>query len=213
MGNFKAIAASSGSLIAEGLKSLLWHDDRFAPFSCVHSHHELLAELNNRLPVLLITDLSIQGLNSADGLQQIKTNYPELLILLILNSVNQPEFRELNSAGIKNIILISAGRSEILTAVDYTLAGKKYYSREILEMMVETTETRPDKLTVSEAEIVQLIAGGLTTREIATRRNVSFHTINTHRKNIFRKLRVTNTSELIMYAIRAGWIDNIEYYI
>ena len=53
----------------------------------------------------------------------------------------------------------------------------------------------------------------MTAKEIAVKRNLSVHTINTHRKNIFRKLAVTNASELIMVAIKAGWIDNIEYYI
>jgi len=60
---------------------------------------------------------------------------------------------------------------------------------------------------------VKLIAEGLTTKEIANRKHLSFHTVNTHRKNIFRKLNVSNTSELIMFAIKSGWIENIEYYI
>jgi DNA-binding NarL/FixJ family response regulator len=58
-----------------------------------------------------------------------------------------------------------------------------------------------------------LIANGMTTKEIAQRKNISHHTVSTHRKNIFRKLEVTSASELIMSAIKAGWIDNIEYYI
>ena len=68
-------------------------------------------------------------------------------------------------------------------------------------------------LTSSEIEIVRLIAGGMTTKEIAEKKNISFHTVNTHRKNIFRKLSVSNTSELIIHAIKSGWIDNIEYFI
>ena len=68
-------------------------------------------------------------------------------------------------------------------------------------------------LTGSEIEIVRLIAGGLTTKEIASRKNISFHTVNTHRKNIFRKMDVSNASELIIQSIKAGWIDNIEYFI
>ena len=71
----------------------------------------------------------------------------------------------------------------------------------------------PKYLTVSEIEIVKLIADGLTTKEIASRRNISYHTVNTHRKNIFKKVEVSNASELIMHAIKAGWINNIEYYI
>jgi DNA-binding CsgD family transcriptional regulator len=69
------------------------------------------------------------------------------------------------------------------------------------------------QLTASEIEIVRLVAEGLTTKEIAIRKHISFHTVATHRKNIFRKLGVTNASELLMYAIKAGIIDTIEYHI
>ena len=69
------------------------------------------------------------------------------------------------------------------------------------------------QLTDSEMEIVRLIAEGLTTKEIASRKYISFHTVITHRKNIFRKLGVSSVSELIMYAIKAGWINMIEYHI
>jgi DNA-binding NarL/FixJ family response regulator len=68
-------------------------------------------------------------------------------------------------------------------------------------------------LTTAEIDIVKLIAEGMTTKEIASKKNVSFHTIMTHRKNIFRKARVNNASELVMFAIRSGIIDRIEYQI
>jgi DNA-binding NarL/FixJ family response regulator len=124
----------------------------------------------------------------------------------------------LHTAGIRNIILKTAGEDEIVTAVEHTLQGKKYLCRDVMEMLIGQTEWKRDpaeisSLTVSEIEIVKLIADGLTTKEIALRKNVSFHTIMTHRKNIFRKARVNNASELIMFAIRSGFIDSIEYQI
>ena len=96
--------------------------------------------------------------------------------------------------------------------------GKKYYSDEILDLFLDLSVTKfsadaQKHLTASEIEIVKLIAEGLTTKQIASKRNISYHTVNTHRKNIFKKVEVSNTSELIMHAIKAGWIDNIEYYI
>jgi DNA-binding NarL/FixJ family response regulator len=98
------------------------------------------------------------------------------------------------------------------------MKSKKYYSEEILDLIFELKEPKADPekpahLTSTEMEIVRLISGGMTTKEIANLKNISFHTVNTHRKNIFKKLGVTNASELIMLAIKAGWIDNIEYYI
>ena len=69
------------------------------------------------------------------------------------------------------------------------------------------------QLTNAEIEIVRLISEGFTTKEIASRKFISFHTVISHRKNIFRKLGVTSVSELIMVAIRYGLINTIEYHI
>ena len=66
----------------------------------------------------------------------------------------------------------------------------------------KSTGEETGQLTTSEMEIVRLIAEGLTTKEIASRKYISFHTVITHRKNIFRKLGVSSVSELIMYAIK-----------
>jgi DNA-binding CsgD family transcriptional regulator len=72
---------------------------------------------------------------------------------------------------------------------------------------------QPVALTKGEAVILQQIALGKTTKEIAYEKNLSFHTVNSHRKNIFRKLQVNNVQEAIKYAIRAGLIDLSDYYI
>ena len=69
------------------------------------------------------------------------------------------------------------------------------------------------KLTKTETEVLKEIALGFTTREIAERRFSSFHTVNTHRKNIFRKLGVNTVHEATKYALRAGLVDAAEYYI
>jgi DNA-binding NarL/FixJ family response regulator len=69
------------------------------------------------------------------------------------------------------------------------------------------------ELTRTETEILKEIALGKTTKEIAAARCSSFHTVNTHRKNIFRKLEVNTAYEATKYALRAGLVDSAEYYI
>ena len=84
------------------------------------------------------------------------------------------------------------------------------------EILLTTTTAVADEqvsLTKTETEILKDIAMGMTTREIAERRYSSFHTVNTHRKNIFRKLGVNNIHEATRYALRAGLVDAAEYYI
>lgn len=82
-------------------------------------------------------------------------------------------------------------------------------------MLLTPTQTTQEenKLTPTETEILRDIALGLTTREIAEKRYSSFHTVNTHRKNIFRKIGVNNVHEATRYALRAGLVDSAEYYI
>ena len=86
-----------------------------------------------------------------------------------------------------------------------------------MELLIEeqSTDSHPEtvNLTKTEQEILKDIALGMTTKEIAAKRFFSFHTVNTHRKNIFRKLGVNNVHEATKYALRAGLVDAAEYYI
>jgi len=214
----KIVIADTQFLVVETLKTILSADERFFITSIVNSQTELIKVLENELCGLLITDFSLFDYDSIDDLRRIKIKFPNISVLILTNSISKAEFSELSRIGIKNIIYKTAERNEIISAVDAALRGKKYYADEILDLILELGESKsvpeePTHLTISEIEIVRLIAGGLTTKEIATQKNISFHTVNTHRKNIFRKMGVSNASEMIIQAIRAGWIDNIEYFI
>lgn len=215
---YKIVIADTQFLVVETLKILLNQDDRFSVTGIVHSQFELIKVLESDNCGLLITDFTLFDFDHIDDLQRIKLRFPGLSVLILTNSISKTEFTELTKIGIKNIIYKTADRDEIFAAVDSAIKGKKYYAEEILDMILEQGESKlvpeePTHLTNSEIEIVRLIAGGMTTKEIAEKKCISFHTVNTHRKNIFRKLSVSNASELIMHAIRAGWIDNIEYFI
>lgn len=214
----KIVIADTQFLVVETLKTILSADERFFIGGIVNSQIELIKVLENEHCGLLIIDFSLFDFDSIDDLHQIKLKFPNISILILTNSISKTEFSELSKIGVKNIIYKTAERDEIFSAVDAALRGKKYYAEEILDLILELGESKvvpeePTHLTGSEIEIVRLIAGGLTTKEIATQKSISFHTVNTHRKNIFRKMGVSNASELIMQAIRAGWIDNIEYFI
>jgi len=167
---------------------------------------------------LLITDFSNIDYDGLDDLKNIREKYPQISILILTNTITKSEFAGLTKVGIKNIIYKTVEKEELFNAIESTLRGKKFYSDEILDLFLDLSENRyavedPKHLTASEIEIVKLIADGMTTKEIAAKRNISYHTVNTHRKNIFKKVDVSNASELIIHAIKAGWINNIEYYI
>ena len=216
--NIGTLIADNQFLVTESLKLILQSDSRFYVYGVVTEKQELTAELRTRKISLLIMDPSFIDLTGYAELKEILAPYTSLKVLLMTNGLSRNDMVEINKAGINNIILKTAGRDEIFEALLATLNGRKYYSGELLDLLFESGEKKnsgeePGQLTSTEMEIVRYISEGLTTKEIALRKFISVHTVITHRKNIFRKLGVSSVSELIMYALRAGWINLIEYHI
>ncbi len=215
--SIKIIIADSQYLITKSVQLIVEESLQYEVLGGATNFYELENHLKQK-PDVLITDFATIDYNGFERLLNIRNSFPGLKILILTNEVDKIELNELNKAGIKQILLKTADKDELLLAIEATIKGRKYYSDEVLDLLLEES-SRKDKfeesavLTATEMEIVRLIAEGLTTKEIASRKTISFHTVMTHRKNIFRKLNVNSSSELIMYAIKAGWIDNIEYYI
>lgn len=212
------LIADSQFLITESLKCILQGEGRFNIVKVVSEKNELIKVLELEDVKLLIIDHSLIDIGSISELKDIKITFPDLKVLVMSNSIGKTDLHELNAARIIDIILKTADKEELFEAIEATLKGKKYYSSELLDLLFEVNEKKNNseetgQLTVSEIEIVRLISEGLTTKEIASRKFISFHTVISHRKNIFRKLGVTSISELIMYSIKAGWINTIEYHI
>jgi DNA-binding NarL/FixJ family response regulator len=167
-------------------------------------------------PDLIILDYSLLESFNANELKNLRGQVTNILV--IANKLTPTELSKINEACIDNVLLKNTDEFELFTAVETCLRGKRYYSAEILTQIIDKSQKKnslgeSSQLTPSELEIVRLIAEGLTTKQIAARKFLSFHTVMTHRKNIFRKTDVKSVSELVMLAVKAGWIDNIEYYI
>ena len=117
-----------------------------------------------------------------------------------------------------SVLLKDSSLDEIKSCIREVLRANRFICNRIGNMLLDspkTVEKQPlqDVLTATEKEILKEIAMGKTTREIATQRFVSVHTIMTHRKNIFRKLEVNNVHEATKFAMRSGLVDMAEYYI
>lgn len=211
------VLADTHFLTIEALQSLLGRTDGYSVTGVAKSPSDLTASLGSTNPDLLVIDTVNLPLDSK-LIVLIKDKFPHLSWLILTDTLTRMGFDELIQSGIRNIVYKNTEKEELLTALEATLKGKKFFSDEVLELALGNTGTKivaetPISLTTSEIDIVRMIANGLTTKEIALKKNISHHTVNTHRKNIFRKMGVSNSSELILNAIKAGWIDNIEYFI
>ena len=114
-----------------------------------------------------------------------------------------------------SIVFKDSQLRELSEALQAAAQNSRYICQRAMEIILSRPQEEEDPyvLTQTEIEIVKAIAQGKTTKEIASERFSSVHTINTHRKNIFRKLKVNTAHEAIKYALRAGWVDQNDFYI
>lgn len=211
--NISLVVADTQFLTNEALKSIL--SPLYQVVHLVSTKAGLMQYLQQEKISLVITDYTLFDFDSIDDLCEIRKHYPDMGIIILTNAITHIKIKELNDSGIKNIVLKTDDGDELFHAIEAALKGKKYYSGDVLDILLKKDGPMEDAslLTTSEIEIVRLIAAGLSTKEIAVKKHISFHTVMTHRKNIFRKLSVSSSPELMMYAIKAGLIDNIEYHI
>ena len=140
--------------------------------------------------------------NKAELIQQLRL-YPQAVVVL--------DYTLFDFAGADELIVLQ----ERFKEVDWILFSDELSINFLRQAAspVAGTMTEDHLLTQTEKNILKEIALGKTTKEIAAEKNLSFHTINSHRKNIFRKLGVNNVHEATKYAMRAGIVDLAEYYI
>lgn len=215
---YQVIIADSQFLVTESLRQVLTASGEYEVLGVASYAFQLNALLANAVPQLLITDYATVDYEGLEALKALMSSHPKMAVLVLTNQVIKADLLELSKMGIKNIICKTTDKEELFMAISFALRNRKFFSEEVMEVLMDEPKRRANgdeaqHLTTTENEIVKLIAEGKTTKEIAAQKSISFHTVMTHRKNIFRKLGVNSSSELIMYAIRAGWIDNIEYYI
>jgi DNA-binding NarL/FixJ family response regulator len=220
MNEISIIVADNQNFTRVGIISILsgFYSHQLEVYA-VNTKVELLHILSTKEIHLLIIDTNLFDFETITELGEIRKKFPNTGILVITDMLESEEVLSVINLGITNYILKTTDEQELIEAVTATLNNRKYLSSQILDVLLERKANprpangEPGKLTSSELEIVRLIAQGLTNKEIAIQKKLSYHTIITHRKNTFRKLGISNSSELIMYAMRSGLIDTTEYYI
>lgn len=184
---------------------------------------ELIRELRLHPQAIVILDYTLFDFAGADELIVLRERFKEVDWLLFSDELSVGFLRQvLFSSMAFGVVMKDNSKEEIMTALQCATRGERFICNHVSNLLLSgnaTTASSPapsleDRLlTPTERIILKEIAAGKTTKEIAAEKNLSFHTINSHRKNIFRKLGVNNVHEATKYAMRAGIVDLAEYYI
>jgi DNA-binding NarL/FixJ family response regulator len=165
-------------------------------------------------PDLLILDISMPELNGLDAARQILKHNPSQAILVLTAVDSEDVIRECLEAGIRGWVFKSEATHDLMTAVEALQQQKTIFSSRVSDMIMDgymrhRVSPVPDKLTrlsPREREVVQLVSEGKASKDIATILRMSLSTAETHRSNIFRKLRLHSIAELVLYAVRNGLV-------
>ncbi|WP_337940812.1 response regulator transcription factor [Parabacteroides sp.] len=200
---------------------ILYLTDRIPDFPLVTEaadKQELLQLLQRYPQAVVLLDYTLFNLAGADELLIIQERFKQVSWILFSDELSEDFIRRiLFSSEAFSIVLKDASSDEIRAALQSALRSERFICQQIHHLLSNKNLIREPKehpvLTSTEKEILKAIALGKTTKEIASERFSSIHTITTHRKNIFRKLEVNNVHEATKYALRAGIVDTTEYYI
>ena len=212
------LVADGQEICCLGILHILQANADFKFLDYTSTSEDLFNKISALTPDILLIDIDTLSNFKPEDLTTIKQKYSGLKVCVISANTNKDNIYKLLELGVTNYIVKDCDVEELKMALNATANNQKYYSSFILDVLVnkKVNPSSIDKkslLTIKEIEIINLIAQGLTTKDIATKLFISHHTVITHRKNIFRKIEVNSVSELIRYSIKAGILDFIEYYI
>jgi DNA-binding NarL/FixJ family response regulator len=177
---------------------------------------DLVAQLKEHENAVVLLDYTLFDFADEDQLLIIAERF-SLSDWILISDELTPQFirRVVYSSHQFSVVFKDGPLSEIREALNAVNRHNRYLSQRALETIItqQQEEEAPSILTTTEMEIVKAIAQGKTTKEIASERFSSVHTITTHRKNIFRKLGINTAHEVVKYALRAGLVDSSEFYI
>lgn len=214
----KVIIADNHPIIRNGITSLVGTQDNIEVIAEASKGFEVIDFLEKgNLPDILITDIETSDLDGIELTRFIKSNYPQIKVLILTSVEHEKLITKCFDAGADGYLLKNVTTSEIVFAVEQLNAGYKYLSTSIgMKLLdpvqktfsVEAGNMKPSvQFSKRELTILKLIAEGFTNTEIADKLFTSKRTIEGNRQNLLHKIGKKNTAELIGFAIRNAIID------
>lgn len=211
MNRYRIVLADDHSLFRQGLKAVLEGTDEFKVVGEAGDGLELISLLNQVSPHLVILDISMPNLRGIETIPEIKRKHPEVKILVVTMHNDKEYLYQAISQGADGYFLKKDAGTELFSAIEKIRKGKVYVSPSLSGDLSDYWEgmregAKKSILTNREKEVLSLIAGGKSNKEIADMLYISVHTVERHRANLMEKLNFKKTADLVKYAIEKGYL-------
>jgi len=198
----KILLVDDHIILMDGIKSLLEQEDEFEVVAAKSSGEQALEYLKNHEIDMLISDYNLPGMDGLDLVKAVKRILPQTKIIILSQHDEVHLVKEILKAGVHGYILKKDTHKELVSAIKQVSRGKIFMSNDINQILVESLNFPEDHklLTDREREILKLIAQEYTNKMIAEALFISERTVETHRKNIFRKTKTNSLVGLIKFS-------------
>ncbi len=210
MEKINVLLVDDHKLIRDGLKSIINTTKNITvvnEFSGGKDAIKFLEKEANSIDVILM-DITMPELNGIDATEIIKKLHPKMKIIALTMHSEEAYIIKMIKAGALGYILKDSSKEILIEAIETVAKNEKYYSYEVsmklITMFLDDDKPNDPQLSARELEIIKHIAQGCTNKEIAIQIDISDRTVETHRRNIIKKLNVKNTAELVSYSLKNG---------
>jgi DNA-binding NarL/FixJ family response regulator len=208
----KVVIAEDHVVVREALKTKIEADSDFEVVGQTGDGRSAIQLVEDLRPEVVIMDIALPKLNGIEATRQIKADHPEVQVLALSMYSQSNLISELLRAGGTGFLIKNCSSEELILALTTVAAGQTYLSPSIAGVVVDGF-LRPDKKRISSAysrlsprerEVLQLLAEGQSAKEVASQLHISLSTVETHRRQLKRKLGLDSYADLVKFAIREG---------
>jgi DNA-binding NarL/FixJ family response regulator len=206
----RVVLADDHVLVRQGLKSLLEREG-FQVIAEASDGQEALRRVQMLKPDIAVLDITMPVLNGLDAARQMSLSSPKAKIILLTQHDEGQYLSEALDAGVKGYVLKSQVANDLIQAMRQVSRGEVYLSPGVSGAVVEAYRSKSEKprdpLTSRERQVLQLIAEGKSTKDVASVLGISVKTAESHRTRLMQKLDIHETASLVLYAVRRGIVQ------
>ncbi len=213
MSKIRVLLAEDHQLVRAGIHALLDKMEGVAVVAEVSDGQAAVKAVDAHQPDLVLMDIAMPGLNGLEATSRITKAWPAVKVVILSMHANEEYLRQALKAGVKGYLLKGADLPELELAIRTVSRGEPYLTPSVARYAIEAYQhegARPvnplDRLSPRQREILQLIAEGHSTKEIAFRLSLSAKTVETHRSQLMERLDIHDVAGLVRFAIQVGLV-------
>lgn len=212
----RVVLVDDHQIVRDGLRSLLDKQLDIEVVGEADNGRDAIAAVRELRPDVIVMDIGMRGLNGIDATRQLKAEFPNVCVIALSMHADRRYVSEMLAVGASGYLLKDSAFDELATALRAVSNGEMFLSPSVSSTVLDDYIRRLNEPggaavptvgrtpSAREREVLQLIAEGLSTKEIAAQLHLSVKTVETHRRQIMDKLGIFNIAGLIKYAVREG---------